>query len=987
MAAFSPLTMKLFILATAVVVVLTVSAFSPLLLGNQLGQGQISGTAGLVGNANTDGQLHAGSQSVTNIPMASAAYFPVTFTESGLPSGSTWNVTLHGVTLSGSAGSAITFSEPNGTYAYTLTGPYGYQLVSPGATGTVTVAGSPDTVVVSSIAVGSAPRGITYDASNGYLYVTNAGSNNVTVINGATDTVVVSSIAVGAFSTGIAYDPSNGYLYVVNANSNNVTVINGATNTVVVRSITVGNGPIGIAYDTSNGYLYVANYYSNNVTVINGATNTVVVSGIAVGTYPIGIAYDASNGYLYVANVGSNNVTVINGATNTVVVPSIAVGSEPYDIAYDTSNGYLYVVNYGSYNVTVINGATNTVVVRSITAGNEPIGIAYDASNGYLYVTNYNSNNVTAINGNGLLVTAWKASPLYAVTFTETGLPSGTEWWVNVTGRPSQFSTGTTITVNLVNGSYTYSISTANKTYHAAGGTFPVNGAADSESVTFSPVTYSVTFTETGLPSGTEWWVNVTNGSSFYCTVSTLTFSEPNGTYSYSVATANKSWSSNGGSVTVNGASVSQSLTFTSVTYTVTLTETGLPSGTSWPVTLNGVTKTSTGSSISFTEPNGTYAYTVSTPISGVAGVRYVTASSGSVTVNSNNPAVSVPYVPQYYLATYSSPSAGGTTSPLSGWYNADSTVTISATLVSGYAFISWTGTGTGSYTGTSASHTITMGTPITEIANFDKLYAITFTESGLPSGTEWFVNQTNGQSFNSTSTIITFNEPNGTYAYSIATANKEYSDPVGSFTVSGASVSMPVTFSLVTYAITFIESGLSSGTNWSVTLAGLTKYSTSATITFNEPDGTYAYSVSNTSYYYTSSHSGTIAVSGAAQSENIAYQYYSYITGTVTPSSAVITINGNPVTVTSGNFNVTVTAGTYALVASSPGYTTHYSNFTLSAGQTHTLTITLHIRSSVSTSPAKSSPPTYLYIGIGAAAVIALIAAAVIVSRKRKQT
>ena len=188
-------------------------------------------------------------------------------------------------------------------------------------------------------------------------------------------------------------------------------------------------------------------------------------------------------------------------------------------------------------------------------------------------------------------------------------------------------------------------------------------------------------------------------------------------------------------------------------------------------------------------------------------------------------------------------------------------------------------------------------------------------------------------------------------------------------------------------YAVTFTESGLSSGTNWSVTLAGLTKYSTSTTITFNEPNGTYTYTVSNTSNYYTSSYSAIITVSGAAQSENIAYRHYSYITGTVTPSSAVITINGNPVTVTNGNFNVTVTAGTYALAASSSGYTTYYSNFTLSAGQTHTLTITLHIRSSVSTSPAKSSPPTYLYIGIGAAAVMALIAAAVIVSRKRKQT
>ena len=1114
-----------------------------------------------------------------------APRYPVTFTESGLPSGSTWNVTLHGVTKSGLAGSAITFSEPNGTYAYTLTGPSGYRLVSPGATGTVTVAGNPNTIEVPGIAVGTYPYYIAYDASNRYLYVTNYVSNSVTVINGTTNNVVVSAIAVGSFPIGIAYDPSNGYLYVVNSVSNSVTVINGATNTVVVPSIGVGISPYGIAYDSSNGCLYVTNQNSNNVTAINGTSNTVAVPGIPVGSGPAGIAYDPSNGCLYVTNVGSGSVTVINGTTNTVVVPSIGVGISPYGIAYDSSNGYLYVVssvsnnvtaingtsntvavpgipvgsgpagiafdpsngylyvaNDGSGNVTVINGTSNTVAVPGIAVGSEPNGIAYDPSNGYLYVANSNSNNVTVINGNGLLITSWKPPPRYPVTFTETGLPSGTEWWVNVTGQPSQVSTRTTITVDLVNGSYTYTVSTVDKTYNASGGTFAVNGVADNESVTFSLVTYTVTFTETGLPSGTEWWVNLTSGSSFSSTGSTRTFSEPNGTYSYSIATVNKSWSSNGGSFTVNGAPASKSVTFTEVTYTVTLTETGLPSGTSWSVTLDGVAKASTAPTLTFTEPNGTYTYTVSTPISGGTGIRYVTVGSGSVTVSGNNTSVSVPYTTQYYLTMSSNPSSGGTASPPSGWYNASSSVTISATPVSGYAFISWTGAGTGSYTGTSASHPITMGAPITESANFGKLYAVTLTETGLPSGTEWFVNLTNGQSFHSTTSAITFNEPNGTYSYSIATVNKSWSSNGGSFTVNGAPVSQSVTFTevtytvtltetglpsgtnwsaalagltkysasstitftepngtyaysigsipgyssspstgtltvsgasqpvsvsftQVTYAVTFTESGLpsgttwyvnitgrpslssttstitttlpngtysysaattdkiysssgssltvngasvsksvaftevtytvtltetglSSGTNWSVTLAGLTKYSTSTTITFNEPNATYAYTVSNTSYYYTSSYSGTLRISGAAQSENIAYQHYSYITGTVTPSNAVITINGNPVTVTSGNFNVTVTAGTYALAASSSGYITYYSNFTLSAGQTHTLTISLHIRSSVSTSPSKSSSSsTYLYIGIGAAAVIALIAAAVIVSRKRKQT
>jgi 40-residue YVTN family beta-propeller repeat len=45
---------------------------------------------------------------------------------------------------------------------------------------------------------------------------------------------------------GIAYDPSNGYLYVTDTGSDSVSVINGATNTVIAN-ITVGSEPVGVA--------------------------------------------------------------------------------------------------------------------------------------------------------------------------------------------------------------------------------------------------------------------------------------------------------------------------------------------------------------------------------------------------------------------------------------------------------------------------------------------------------------------------------------------------------------------------------------------------------------------------------------------------------------------------------------------------------------------------------------------------------------------
>jgi len=60
---------------------------------------------------------------------------------------------------------------------------------------------------------------------------------------------------------------------------------------------------------------------------------------------------------------------------------------------------------------------------------------------------------------------------------------------------------------------------------------------------------------------------------------------------------------------------VMPSVSFGSVpTYSVTFTESGLPSGTQWSVTLNGITKYSTGENIAFTLINGTYTYNVNVP-------------------------------------------------------------------------------------------------------------------------------------------------------------------------------------------------------------------------------------------------------------------------------------------------------------------------------------------------------------------------------------
>ena len=77
-------------------------------------------------------------------------------------------------------------------------------------------------------------------------------------------------------------------------------------------------------------------------------------------------------------------------------------------------------------------------------------------------------------------------------------------------------------------------------------------------------------------------------------------------------------------------------------------------------------------------------------------------------------------------------------------------------------------------------------------------------------------------------------------------------------------------------YTVTFTETGLSSGTSWSVTFNGVTEKSTTSKIVFtNEVNGTYSYTVGSVaSYKLTKDGSGTVHVSGANQSVDVTYKH-----------------------------------------------------------------------------------------------------------------
>jgi uncharacterized repeat protein (TIGR02543 family) len=332
---------------------------------------------------------------------------------------------------------------------------------------------------------------------------------------------------------------------------------------------------------------------------------------------------------------------------------------------------------------------------------------------------------VTVIMNGNRAVTATFTQNSYAVVFTETGLPAETQWSATLGGNTLS-STTATITFNVLSGTYSWSvtnpISGGSRTRYFTATSSGTIGVTQQTSISITYVTqYQVSFARapsrggTTSPSGTNVWttagsiqISATANSGYVFnqwSTSTSSITIDNVKSATATATINGP-----GTITAN---------FVAATYTVTFQESNLPSGTSWSATLNGVTHTSTTNTITFTIAAGTYSWSVSNQISGGTGTRYVTSTpSGRITVTGTT-TIQIQYRTQYYLTMQVTPAGAGTTSPSSGWHDAGTTVTISATARTGHAFISWTGTGSGSYTGTSRTSSVIMNSPITETATF----------------------------------------------------------------------------------------------------------------------------------------------------------------------------------------------------------------------------------------------------------------------------
>jgi hypothetical protein len=438
----------------------------------------------------------------------------------------------------------------------------------------------------------------------------------------------------------------------------------------------------------------------------------------------------------------------------------------------------------------------------------------------------------------------------YTVTFTETGLPAGTNWSVHIQylGCGCQGVTTTakshtsSISISVSNGTYKFSVLRVAGYYvnGSAHGMFNVSGADVSPIpvVFLSVISYEVEFTETGLPNATAWTVSVTgNGTGQLKAVesqtettvgATMAFMLPNGTYHYVVSPVAGSFfvgHAAKGTFHVAGSSPAPlTIQFlTPPTVTVSFNETGLALGTNWSVRVirPGLlpiheTASSNSANVTFALPAGAWTYAVAD----VLGFDVVGPSVGTFSVASSSVVINVTFAPVSAGAFY--PVAFQETGLASGTHWS---VTVTATHTFGHSrtaeqssngttifFLLQNNTyrfvvhGPIPYTlvsGGSGTFSIAGSAPGVQVVAFlaKPTYTVTFTESGLPSGTNWTVlvrTEYAGSSLwpihevqRANTTSITFALPNGSYCYTIYSVHGYYISsgfPAGPFSVAGAS-------------------------------------------------------------------------------------------------------------------------------------------------------------------------------------------------------
>jgi hypothetical protein len=405
---------------------------------------------------------------------------------------------------------------------------------------------------------------------------------------------------------------------------------------------------------------------------------------------------------------------------------------------------------------------------------------------------------------------------------------------------------------------------------------------------------YRVTFIETGFPPGPNWAIviEINYTSLEFSTVAAptaITFDLPNGSYGFRVLNVTGYFGTpEAGAFSVMGGAMNVSIAFapgTQSLFPITFFESGLPSNTTWGIDMNGTAGNTTiegpyGGLLVFLIRNGTNPF-IAEPTEGFVPRGGLLSAEGSGTITMSGAAIEIPlaYVHAYHIDFVERGLGAGITwsVQLNGTIKSSSSSNISFEEPNGSYWFLVPYSNLADYVSTpySGALSVTGIIQTVEVQFTFVTYSVQFIQYDLPQGTMWWVNISAGPSGSSTDEILSLPVANGTYNYSVATADKTFAPqfPTGQLRVEGPpEFEFLEMFSRVTFTVRFNETGLAKGTAWAVTFNN-TFESGLGLIEFpGSSNGTYAFTVRPPSGYSSDPSTGTVTVEGSNQVKTIAF-------------------------------------------------------------------------------------------------------------------
>ncbi len=748
------------------------------------------------------------------------------FSESGLPSGSSWQVKYDGSSVD-SQSSSISFNNLPGNYSFSI---------SPIVLGTCTFAPNESSGV---IGAGSTPAIHFNSSCYTDFYENGLPSKSLWTVNYSDKNT--SSVGTSmSIST-----PYSTYPY-------SVYNISAGPDCYYIPQPSTGTDSAGT---------------SVTITYVRECVSTFKETGLYAGT-PWSVVYNGIN-----ASSRSSSISILGvpGNYSYKIVNAYGYGCE--FVPNETSSSLVSGNNVSlSFNAT---SCTTTLTEKGL-----PSGQSWNAT--FLAFNSTNSNTVSFVTGAGnysLLVPhlnlsncIFEASPPSVIragtslnlqfhatcysNITESGLPNGTKWTLNLT--PSYNSLGYQTYPDQVYStqkSYIEWIS-VNSTRNFVIDTIPINQKCHYEP---QPSSGSVTaghnmhisfynscitnFYEKGLPSGSKWAVDY-NGINATSTSTIISFTTAVGVYSfrvYGVIFGGCYYLPNMTSGTINSSSTI-GIGFVKKYCTTLFTESGLPSGYKWNVTYNSTVLSSTSSSISFnTTPSSSALSYVVSPTHLSSGNCYVNITSGNGTAVPGS-TVSLQYINscETTFTEAGLPSGDTWTVSYGGFTNSSSTSSIIIYALPGaHTFTpSIVGAGSGCfYQPSPVSGSLSAGS--SSSITYSLECNTTFTELGLPGSARWSVDF-GGSNHSATSSSIVFTTSTGSNSFTVPSVNfascSYLPSPSSGTSVAGGNTT--VSFTENTCNTTFYEKGLPTKTTWTIKYDGIQVSPSNNNITLTTPAG-----------------------------------------------------------------------------------------------------------------------------------------------------